>query len=276
MIGSVNYLCDKGYTVVFPAKGRGSAYIQRGDKRSYLEDRNGLYYLKVDLGEKKSAVPSRSWSRSPRRNIQVNSLPAEVSFDDMMAPFEDGLADGEAVGPPPHNDKEDEEVLEHAVALNDAAQEPFVNTGREKSMPTKEVINEHIATGHANFADWCDVCKECQANDLPHIRQGPRESEIPLITMDYFFMTTGPPRKDDKNEQNTLDPGTVTCLSAYDTQSRATFCTMVNTKGSKDRYACRFAAQFLESFGIQTCDLADGPRELHHGLGKVSEKTCDM
>ena len=55
--------------------------------------------------------------------------------------------------------------------------------------PTQKEVDEHLATGHAQFRSWCKHCIAAKAHESPHYR-APAEQlpdAVPTLSIDYVL-----------------------------------------------------------------------------------------
>ncbi len=64
--------------------------------------------------------------------------------------------------------------------------------------PTPEQVELHRTKGHIPYRSWCKWCVMARGVGQPHHRAG--ESALPIVGIDYFFVTTGGVEKRDELE----------------------------------------------------------------------------
>ncbi len=64
--------------------------------------------------------------------------------------------------------------------------------------PTPEQVELHRTKGHIPYRSWCKWCVMARGVGQPHLRAG--ESALPIVGIDYFFVTTGGVKKRDELE----------------------------------------------------------------------------
>ncbi len=155
-------------------------------------------------------------------------------------PLADGLAPGQA-------DDEHEEV-EPRVRDSENLLAPEVGQRASGSVarlvpqlvvPTEEAQMKHVASCHVPYASWCKYCVVGRAKDDPHKRQVPRTSTLPVIEMDYVFLTE-------------KDQGTLTVA-------------VVNHKGA-EKSGVDYFATWLETLGYRQFEV--------HTDGEPSSSAC--
>ena len=114
-----------------------------------------------------------------------------VEGDVELAPVEDGVAEDAAI----HADdvEGDEDVETSRIA-------------RDPRLPTPEQIEEHNCT-HLPFRDWCSFCIMGRGRGQQHKRSQGHESSVPVVGVDYFFITKGGMKKRDELEQERTPEG---------------------------------------------------------------------
>eukprot|EP00973_Karenia_brevis_P095898 12429663-Karenia_brevis.AAC.1 len=55
--------------------------------------------------------------------------------------------------------------------------------------PTEDEYNTHILT-HLPYRNWCTHCVRGKKKNPPHNKTRDKKREIPMVSMDYMFMTT--------------------------------------------------------------------------------------
>eukprot|EP00973_Karenia_brevis_P074435 10341499-Karenia_brevis.AAC.1 len=55
--------------------------------------------------------------------------------------------------------------------------------------PTEDEYYTHILT-HLPYRNWCPHCVRGKKKNPPHSKAGDKKREIPMVSMDYMFMTT--------------------------------------------------------------------------------------
>ena len=53
--------------------------------------------------------------------------------------------------------------------------------------PSAQERDQHEATGHVVFRNWCSSCIEGRGRALPHTRRDHEENETPVLSWDYGF-----------------------------------------------------------------------------------------
>ena len=108
-----------------------------------------------------------------------------------MAPVEDGVVEDAAI----HADEVegDEDVETSRIA-------------RDPRLPTPEQIEEHNCT-HLPFRDWCSFCIMGRGRGNQHKRNQGHESSVPVVGLDYFFITKGGLKKRGELEQELTPEG---------------------------------------------------------------------
>ena len=77
---------------------------------------------------------------------------------------------------------------------------------RDPRLPTPEQIEEHNCT-HLPFRDWCSFCIMGRGRGQQHKRSQGHESSVPVVGVDYFFITKGGTKKRDELEQERTPEG---------------------------------------------------------------------
>ena len=113
----------------------------------------------------------------------------------------DGSADQEN-----HGEDDGNTFGESRVALPGEAGEPAdaevidwdaegetVKVAHDPKLPSDAEVEAHRAAGHWPFRRWCIHCVAARGLGMQHRTKssGSREREIPVISIDYFFLTGG-------------------------------------------------------------------------------------
>ena len=112
--------------------------------------------------------------------------------------------------------------------------------------PTAKEIEEH-ELDHAVFKDWCPHCVKGKSVAYPHLKNKGKESEIPIIAIDYMFMLTD--KKESIGEGGEEEKGMPT-LVIKDSQSKMMFARVVPEKGVYPYAVVRLAAD-IRSLGYR-------------------------
>ena len=106
-------------------------------------------------------------------------------------------------------------------------------------MPSLSEVREHKTT-HCPYRSWCDECVEAFGREWPHQhREGPNGRTIPVIHMDYAFLTEkGFFRRAELSDAEVQNA--ITVIVGYDSGSKGPFMHVVPVKGSG---ADKFAAE---------------------------------
>ena len=105
-----------------------------------------------------------------------------------------GGLDATLMAPIEHPGVVEEEIV---IDCNDEADEPSaevepIKQANNPTQPTMEQLESHRCD-HMPYRSWCKQCVMGRGRDSPH-SQG-QGSQIPIIGIDYFFITVGGVRK---------------------------------------------------------------------------------
>ena len=81
--------------------------------------------------------------------------------------------------PEPHPDQEDE---------SEGAEGQPAKMKPAPDRPSEEEVRRHMAT-HIPFRSWCQHCVAGKAGHEAHRRRGEKECGLPVISIDYAWMT---------------------------------------------------------------------------------------
>ena len=93
-----------------------------------------------------------------------------------------------------------------------------------KCIPTQADREAHIAQGHAQHRTWCPCCMAGRSTATPHRKISDQENEIPEVSVDFAFMSTG---VSEETEQLKM-------LIMVEKQTRTTAATAVPSKGFEE------------------------------------------
>ena len=156
----------------------------------------------------------------------------------------------------------DEEVVECQKA----------QTGPFPFKPRPELVENHRLHHHP-YQSWCKWCVEGKAHGQHHESSG-RESSVPVVATDYFFLTSGQEKQEEEQSAKTREEfgmadeeidrerreGTVVkCLIMRCHASKSIFCWVVPYKGdSEDGYVTGLICTGMKWLGwrrmILKCD----------------------
>ena len=96
--------------------------------------------------------------------------------------------------------------------------------------PSTQERDQHEATGHVVFRNWCSSCIEGRGRALPHTRREHMQNETPVLSWDYGFLGT----KTHGGEQDRLaeQSGQTPVLCMRDRKSQSCFWYVAPHKGA--------------------------------------------
>ena len=92
------------------------------------------------------------------------------------------------------------------------------------AMPSQAEIEEHRASGHAQYRSWCDECVEGFGREWPHMSAAIRR--FPFISCDYLFLN--------HNVSEEEQEAASRILVAYCGATKSLFAHVVPRKGADD------------------------------------------
>lgn len=118
--------------------------------------------------------------------------------------------------------------------------------------PSKAEMDEHMASGHVNYRNWCKHAAHCQAVNDPH-RQVHKEGDFPTIVMYYtFFGESVKERRERKDKERkggpALEDRGVPIIAIGDNTSKFKAADIVPKK-AEDSFAIKRVAQIIQSLG---------------------------
>jgi len=115
-----------------------------------------------------------------------------------------------------------------------------------------EKMRFHRLSGHAQYQDWCELCVANRGRERGHYRVEDKDSDVPVITCDYNFLTFN-------KSKETIAQKTPTVLCASDKRSGMCFAVQVLEKGSKFAYGCAAFGHWIDSLGYKRIRLRCDP-----------------
>ena len=165
----------------------------------------------------------------------------------MLAPLEDTLAEGEVII--------DEEDPEDTAPMR---------TMTSPKQPTEDEVEQH-RIDHQPFRSWCKWCVMGRGLGQPHTGSS-RQSSIPIVGIDYFFITSeglqrrselGIPDDDEGDEKLSADRNegkVVKCLIVRCFHSKCLYAHMVPQKGDDEEHYCaKLVVADVEWLGHTNC-----------------------
>jgi len=129
--------------------------------------------------------------------------------------------------------------------------------------PTKQELDEHIATGHASYRTWCPHCVKAKGQANPH-RDQESGSDYPELHLDYGYM-------------GTRDAPGATHIMGRDSTSGNYVSTMLDSKGRGSRYAIAHLVGWIRGLGHRKVIVrSDNEPSLLALLGAVSKEVPDI
>ena len=184
-------------------------------------------------------------------------------FQESVRPQEneeiDGMSDEEENGAivetqQKETDKDDEEFEGQAI-----------KRVRKPSEPTQAEIDEHLASGHVPFRDWCGLCVMGSAQSNPHRKGEKEEQAIPVVSIDYAYM-------EDKSEDRGMP-----ILVMKDRKSKSIAANVVPEKGV-NQYAIKRLAKDIQLLGYQKIILKSDNENAILALKRavIQERPCEI
>jgi hypothetical protein len=147
------------------------------------------------------------------------------------------------------------------------------NKARVRSVPvrpTQKEVEEH-EIDHAVFRDCCPHCVKGKAVSHPHYRGQEKDSEIPVIALDYMFLQDNSGKEDKKEDEERGMPIVV----IKDSRSKMTFARAIPEKG-QNAYAIRRVSDDVASLGykrvVLKSDNEESMKALRRGSGMRAMK----
>ena len=103
----------------------------------------------------------------------------------------------------------DGDVEDEVIEIQGEAETLPLRPANNPQTPSAKAMEEHRTWGHIPFRDWCRFCIKGRGLEDQH-RPATEESSIPIVGLDYFFLTqprspTGDPES--SSGQPTTDEG---------------------------------------------------------------------
>ena len=93
---------------------------------------------------------------------------------------------------------EAESQEEEQITIDDTEDVQEIKTAKDPRQPSAEEVEEHRCA-HLPFRDWCKWCIMGRGRGLQHSRT--LASWIPIVGLDYFYITKGGVMKREELEQ---------------------------------------------------------------------------
>ena len=84
----------------------------------------------------------------------------------------------------------DGEVEDEVVEVQNEAETMPLQAATSPQMQSAKAAEEHRSSGHIPFRDWCRFCIKGRGLENQH-RPAAEDSSIPVVGLDYFFITAG-------------------------------------------------------------------------------------
>ena len=156
---------------------------------------------------------------------------------------------------------EAESQEEEQVTIDDTEDVQEIKTAKDPRQPSAEEVEEHRCT-HLPFRDWCKWCIMGRGRGLQHSRT--LASWIPIVGLDYFYITKGGVMKREELEQEIprnpegesdlnalrLRGDIVKCIIMRCLQTRIIFAHVIPYKGAhEDKYVAQLVAEDIAWIG---------------------------
>ena len=106
--------------------------------------------------------------------------------------------------------------------------------------PTEQIIEDHRASGHLPFRNWCSACVRGRGRSYSHIQRDKSEEVVTTISIDYGFF--GSEESPDKE---------IPVLVVKDRRSKALWAHLVPSKGVENPHVYRSLFKDLNSTGYK-------------------------
>ena len=133
---------------------------------------------------------------------------------------------------------EENEIIPEDDVIDSDAEGETAKVARDPKMPSEAEVEAHRAAGHWPFRCWCVHCMAARGLGMPHRTPSHGSSEIPVISIDYFFLTPNGCRVPGEDGISRLDlergveEGTMAkCLALRDSTRKCVFGWIVPAKG---------------------------------------------
>eukprot|EP00971_Amphidinium_carterae_P153460 3042423-Amphidinium_carterae.1 len=237
---SVESMNEAGNALVFPAWGRSMELIDgetevelsvpciiRADSSRVvpLQRKNGVFVLPMRASQGKAE----------------DELLGAMNIDEGTPDPPPGLATASTEGMAVGTAVATAEVRRPTVQLGSRP----VHIIPETAMPDEATVRHHLATGHAEYAPWCESCTGGRGREAKHSRIDPSQRHTPHVYLDYGYFTYGGGPK----AQRMSDVRYSVFLVATDNSSGEVFGSIVKRKGRGELYTAAKLALWLERLG---------------------------
>ena len=180
---AVSKICETGKAVVFmPAPEYDAFIVHDPSTISVKSGPQTLIYIKSGVYEMKL-----------RELVKTGDLcagevePIPLAQDDPYGPAPEPA---EPAAPPAEGQAVHAEEHELFHQCNDVAPIKVLSNPMK---PPKSDIEQHFASGHVPFRNWCDICIKARGVEASHFRtnrQSDPETQLPFFSCDYCFPTS--------------------------------------------------------------------------------------
>ena len=116
------------------------------------------------------------------------------------------------MAPLEEDDAEQEEELEEITLEDEEDVEPL-RTAKDPKLPSAADVELHDRD-HLPFRDWCKWCNLGRGRGTPHRHM--RGSMVPIVGVDYFYITSAGVKKRNELEYDESEEGEVQLKEARD------------------------------------------------------------
>ena len=120
---------------------------------------------------------------------------------------------------------------------------------RNPKLPSAEAVEIHNRT-HTPYRDWCRWCTMGRGRGQPHVQQS--KSEIPIIGLDYFFITADGLVKKRKDLDYAVSPNGDTELEADRNTGKLIKCILIRCFQTKFIFAHVVPCKGVDEEGFVT------------------------
>ena len=170
----------------------------------------------------------------------------------------------------------DGEIEDEVVQVQGAAETMHLRAATSPQTPSAKAMEEHRSGGHIPFRDWCRFCIKGRGLEDQH-RPAIEESSIPVVGLDYFFITAGDIKRkaelqyeksaagDESFQQDIRNGKVIKCLIVRCSNTNVIFGHCIPYKGAGEyQYVASLVVQAVEWLGHTRLILkADNEPALH-------------
>ena len=154
-----------------------------------------------------------------------------------------------------------DEIEDEVVEVQGEAETMLVRTATRPQVPSAKAVEEHRSSGHIPYRDWCRFCIAGRGLEDQQ-RPAAEESSIPVVGLDYFFITAGDVKRkaeleyeksaagDEAFQEDIRTGKLIKCFIMRCTSAKTIFGHCIQYKGAgEDQYVASLVVKNVEWLG---------------------------